>query len=140
MPAWPSFNAGLNFLGACLLTLGYFMIRRRQVKLHRLCMSLAFAVSIVFLISYLLYHYQAGSVKFQGIGALRTIYLGILISHTALAALVPPLALRTMYLALKKRYAEHRRAARWTLPVWLYVCVTGVIVYLMLYFLPLFHA
>ena len=93
----------------------------------------AFTVSVVFLISYLVYHYQVGSVRFQKTGAIRTVYLSILLTHTVLAAAVPPLAAITLTRGLKGRFAQHRRIARWTLPIWLYVSVTGVIVYLMLY-------
>jgi uncharacterized membrane protein YozB (DUF420 family) len=96
-------------------------------------MLAAFSVSVLFLISYLVYHYQVGSVRFQRTGTIRTIYLGILFTHTVLAAVVPVLAVVTLFRALQERFDRHRRLARWTLPIWLYVSVTGVTVYLMLY-------
>lgn len=135
MPAssLPALNAGLNTLAAVLLVSGWLFIRSGRVLAHRLCMGGAFAVSTLFLASYLYYHFHAGSVRYQGTGGLRTLYFAILISHTVLAVLVPPLALRTLYLALKERFEEHKRAARWALPIWLYVSVTGVAVYVMLY-------
>jgi uncharacterized membrane protein YozB (DUF420 family) len=96
-------------------------------------MLAAFTVSVLFLVSYLVYHAQVGSVRFQKTGAIRAIYLSILLTHTVLAAAVPPLAIVTLSRALKERYDRHRRIARWTLPIWLYVSVTGVVVYWMLY-------
>ena len=129
----PTLNALLNTLSAALLISGYAMIRRGKVEVHRACMLAAFATSTLFLISYLVYHANVGSVAFTGRGAVRTVYFTILISHVSLAALVPPLALVTLTHGLRKRFDRHRRIARWTLPVWLYVSVTGVIVYAMLY-------
>ena len=129
----PTLNALLNTLSAALLISGYAMIRRGKVEVHRACMLAAFATSTLFLISYLVYHANVGSVAFTGRGAVRTVYFTILISHVILAALVPPLALVTLTHGLRKRFDRHRRIARWTLPVWLYVSVTGVIVYAMLY-------
>lgn len=129
----PTLNALLNTLSAALLISGYAMIRRGKVEVHRACMLAAFATSTLFLISYLVYHANVGSVAFTGRGAVRTVYFTILISHVTLAALVPPLALVTLTHGLRKRFDRHRRIARWTLPVWLYVSVTGVIVYAMLY-------
>ncbi len=129
----PTLNALLNTLSAALLISGYAMIRRGKVEVHRACMLAAFATSTLFLISYLVYHANVGSVAFPGRGAVRTVYFTILISHVILAALVPPLALVTLTHGLRKRFDRHRRIARWTLPVWLYVSVTGVIVYAMLY-------
>ena len=131
----PTVNAVLNSTSAVLLVLGYRFVRRRQVAAHRACMLAAFAVSVLFLVSYLTYHAQVGSVRFSGTGALRVLYLTILVSHSLLAAVVPPLAVLTVYRALRGQVDRHRRVARWTLPIWLYVSVTGVVVYLMLYHL-----
>lgn len=132
----PAFNAGINSAVTVLLVSGWLAIRRRRVPVHRACMLAAVALSVVFFASYLVYHYQVGSVPFQGAGALRTLYFAILISHTALAAAVPFLVGVTLYRALRGRFARHRAIARWTLPIWLYVSVTGVVVYLMLYQMP----
>ena len=129
----PTVNAVLNGSAAVLLVWGYWLIRRRRIGPHRRVMLAAFTVSTLFLVSYLVYHYQVGSVRFQKGGALRTVYLAILASHTVLAAAVPPLAVVSLARGLGGRYEKHRRVARWTLPIWLYVSVTGVIVYLMLY-------
>jgi len=129
----PSVNATLNFTAAILLIWGYLLIRRKQVQTHRKVMLTAFAVSSLFLVCYLVYHSQVGSVPYQKTGALRVIYFSILITHTMLAAAVPPLAIVTLNRGLKARFDKHRRIARWTLPIWLYVSVTGVVVYLMLY-------
>jgi len=131
----PTVNAVLNCTSAVLLGLGYHCIRRRQIAAHRACMLGAFAVSVLFLVSYLTYHAQVGSVRFSGTGALRGLYLTILASHSVLAAVVPPLAVLTVVRALRGQVDRHRRLARWTLPIWLYVSVTGVVVYLMLYHL-----
>lgn len=129
----PALNATLNAICAILLVWGYTLIRRKRIQAHRRVMISAFVVSIAFLASYLVYHYQVGSVRFQKTGAIRTIYLAILATHTVLAAAVPPLAIITLRRGLKERYDKHRKLARWTLPVWLYVSVTGVVVYWMLY-------
>jgi uncharacterized membrane protein YozB (DUF420 family) len=129
----PALNAMLNATSAVLLLIGYGLIRRGRIQAHRRVMIAAFSVSVLFLISYLIYHYQVGSVYFQGTGAIRAVYLTILLTHTTLAALVPFLAVITLRRGLIKRYESHRRIARWTLPIWLYVSVTGVIVYWMLY-------
>ena len=131
----PHINATLNGLGAILLVTGYVFIHQERIGAHRACMVGAFTLSILFLISYLIYHYQVGSVKFQGTGGLRTFYLAILASHSVLAAIVPFLALITLWQALQERFDKHRKIARWTLPIWLYVSVTGVVVYWMLYHL-----
>jgi len=131
----PTVNAVLNCTSAVLLGLGYRFVRRGQVGAHRACMLGAFTVSVLFLVSYLTYHAQVGSVRFAGTGALRVLYLTILVSHSVLAAVVPPLAVLTVYRALRGEVDRHRRLARWTLPIWLYVSVTGVVVYLMLYHL-----
>lgn len=132
-PLWPTVNATLNGTTALFLTSGYFFIRKGKVEIHTLCMGLAFLVSILFLASYLLYHALAGSTRFPGTGWVRPVYFTILISHTLLAIGIVPLAIRTLYLAVRNRLEEHRRIARWTLPLWLYVSVTGVVVYGMLY-------
>ena len=129
----PAVNAALNATAAALLVWGYVLIRRRSIAAHRKVMLAAFTTSIVFLCSYLIYHSSVGSVRFQRTGAIRTIYLSILLTHTVLAAAVPPLAIVTLSRGLGERYDKHRRIARWTLPVWLYVSVTGVVVYWMLY-------
>jgi uncharacterized membrane protein YozB (DUF420 family) len=129
----PTVNAVLNATSAVLLTIGYLLIRQRRIEAHRKVMLTAFGTSSLFLICYLVYHYQVGSVKFPGTGTIRTVYLTILATHTALAALVPPLAIITLNRGLKKKYDRHRKIARWTLPIWLYVSVTGVVVYWMLY-------
>jgi uncharacterized membrane protein YozB (DUF420 family) len=129
----PTVNATLNGIAAVLLVIGWVLIRRRKIQAHRAVMLSAFACSILFLVSYLVYHYQVGSVRFQGTGAIRTVYFAILISHTLLATAVPFLAAITLFRALKERFAKHRAIARWTLPIWLYVSVTGVVVYWMLY-------
>ena len=137
LSALPALNAALNGTCALLLTVGYLFIRRRRVLAHKICMGSAFVTSTLFLISYLTYHHHVGSRPFGGQGAIRSLYFTILISHTILAATIVPLALITMYRALKGRFDRHVRIARWTLPLWLYVSVTGVIVYLMLYHLYL---
>jgi uncharacterized membrane protein YozB (DUF420 family) len=129
----PALNASLNGVSAILLVAGYVCIRRRRIAAHRACMIAAFGVSVLFLISYLVYHAEVGSVRFPGTGAVRTLYLSILLTHTVLAALVPPLALITLYRALRADFARHRRIARWTFPIWLYVAITGVVIYVLLY-------
>ena len=129
----PTVNAVLNATSAVLLLIGYALIRRRSVAAHRAVMIAAFSCSVLFLISYLTYHFQVGSVKFQGTGAIRTVYFTILLTHTVLAAAVPFLAVITLVRALRQRFDRHRAIARWTLPVWLYVSATGVAVYWMLY-------
>ena len=129
----PALNASLNSLSAVLLTTGYVFIRRRQIGAHRTCMLAAFATSALFLVSYLVYHANVGSIPFTGRGPIRVVYFAILISHIVLAAAILPLALVTLVHALRERFDRHARLARWTLPIWLYVSVTGVVVYLMLY-------
>jgi putative membrane protein len=131
----PLVNAWLNGTSALLLTVGYGFIRRRKVTAHKTCMVTAFGVSSCFLVSYVIYHYHAGSKPFGGHGWIRGVYYPLLISHLILAALIVPLALTTLYRAWRGQFARHRRIARWTLPVWLYVSVTGVLVYWMLYHL-----
>ena len=129
----PSVNAALNSLSAILLVAGYLFIKSRNIKAHKACMLAAFASSILFLISYLVYHYQVGSVPFKGQGGIRLVYFTILLTHTILAMTVVPLALVTLFRAFKESFDLHRRIARWTFPIWLYVSVTGVVVYWMLY-------
>lgn len=131
----PHVNASLNGLGAVLLVVGYLCIRRKKIAAHKACMIGAFCLSILFLVSYLVYHSQVGSVRFQGTGAVRTFYLSILATHSLLAAIVPFLAVITLWRALRERFEKHVRIARWTLPIWLYVSITGVVVYWMLYHL-----
>lgn len=129
----PALNAVLNATAATLLVIGYVLIRRRRFRAHRAVMLAAFGTSTLFLISYLIYHANAGSRPFPGQGTIRTVYLIILVSHIILAALIVPLALVTLTRGLRERFDRHVPIARWTLPIWLYVSVTGVIVYLMLY-------
>ncbi|TMA13415.1 MAG: DUF420 domain-containing protein [Deltaproteobacteria bacterium] len=125
----PSVNAALNSASALLLIAGYLFIRNKRVLAHKACMLAAFTTSSLFLLSYLVYHYNVGSVPFRGQGWIRTVYFAILISHTVLAVLIVPLVLITLTRALKGNFDRHRRIARWTFPLWLYVSVTGVIVY-----------
>jgi len=132
-PVLPTVNAVLNASAALLLVWGYTLIRRKQVATHRKVMIMAFITSSLFLVCYLVYHAQVGSVHFPKTGAIRTVYLSILGTHTALAAAVPVLAIITLRRGLAARFDKHRRIARWTLPIWLYVSVTGVVVYVMLY-------
>jgi uncharacterized membrane protein YozB (DUF420 family) len=129
----PTVNAVLNATASVLLVTGFILIRKRKIELHRKVMITAFCVSIAFLASYVIYHAHAKIVYFQRTGFIRTVYLWILWTHTPLAAAVPVLAVITLSRALKGRFVRHRAIARWTLPIWLYVSVTGVIVYLMLY-------
>ncbi len=129
----PTVNALLNGTAATLLVAGFFLIRAGRREAHRRAMTAAFACSVLFLVSYLVYHFEAGSVRFRGTGGVRTFYLTVLLTHTVLAAVVPFLAVTTLVLARKERFEAHRRLARVTLPIWLYVSVTGVVIYLMLY-------
>jgi uncharacterized membrane protein YozB (DUF420 family) len=126
-------KALLNGTSGILLACGYAAIRKGKVQIHKRFMISAFAVSTVFLISYLLYHYRVGHVAFQGQGWVRPVYFVLLISHTILAIVIVPMILITLRRALLERFDRHRIIARWTLPLWFYVCVTGVIVYLMVY-------
>jgi uncharacterized membrane protein YozB (DUF420 family) len=123
----------LNATSGILLIIGYLLIRRGQRDKHRVCMLAAFATSSLFLISYLIYHANVGSVRFTREGFVRPVYFTILITHVTLAAAVLPLALLTLSRGLKARYGPHRAIARWTLPIWLYVSATGVLVYVLLY-------
>ncbi len=129
----PLVNASLNALSTCLLLYGYTLIRQGKREQHKRAMLSAFAVSTVFLVCYLVYHYYVGSVPYQGQGAMRTVYFTILITHVVLAATVPVLAGLTLWRAFQERFDKHRKIAKITFPIWLYVSVTGVIVYLMLY-------
>jgi putative membrane protein len=129
----PALNAALNGTAAVLLLSGYTFIRRKQVTAHRACMVAAFLTSTAFLISYLIYHARVGSVPFQGQGWIRPIYFFILFTHIMLAAAIVPLALMTLSRALREQFDRHKRIARWTLPLWLYVSVTGVVIYFLLY-------
>ena len=131
----PALNAVLNGTSAVLLTIGFAAIRRRRIRVHRACMMAAFATSILFLASYLTYHLHAGTTRFAGQGWVRPVYFTILGTHTLLAALVPPLAAVTLGFALAARFTRHARLARWTLPAWLYVSVTGVVIYVLLYWI-----
>lgn len=129
----PAVNATLNGISAVLLVIGYVLIRQRRIEPHRWVMIGAFAVSTLFLIGYVIYHANVGSKPFTAQGPVRTVYFFILITHIVLAALVPPMALITLVRGLRARYDKHAKLARWTLPIWLYVSVTGVLVYVMLY-------
>lgn len=128
-----AFNASLNATSAVLLATGYVLIRRRRILAHKVCMLLAAGVSLAFLGSYVLYHLQVGSVPFAGQGWIRPVYFAILGSHTVLAATIVPLAAVTLTRALRGQFDRHRSIARWTLPLWFYVSVTGVVIYVLLY-------
>jgi uncharacterized membrane protein YozB (DUF420 family) len=129
----PALNATLNGLAAIFLTAGYVQIRRGRRDVHKRCMLAALVTSALFLVSYVIYHLNVGSRPFPGQGLIRVIYFAILITHVVLAATTLPLALVTAARGLKGQYSRHVRIARWTLPIWLYVSVTGVVIYLMLY-------
>ena len=129
----PAVNASLNALSGILLIIGYLMIRSRRIEQHRKFMIAAFAASCLFLVCYVVYHAQVGSVRFMRQGFVRPLYFTILATHVTLAAAVPPLAIITLSRGLKARYPQHRRIARWTFPIWMYVSVTGVLVYVLLY-------
>jgi putative membrane protein len=129
----PAVNATLNGISGVLLLVGYLLIRARKIELHRRVMIAAFTTSSLFLVSYIVYHAQVGSVRFVRQGFVRPLYFTILITHVTLAAVVLPLAIVTLSRGLKARYARHRAIARWTFPIWLYVSVTGVLVYVLLY-------
>jgi uncharacterized membrane protein YozB (DUF420 family) len=129
----PALNATLNATAAVLLAVGWILIRRGRIAQHRAVMIAAFCTSVLFLISYLTYHAQIGSKHFPGTGAVRIVYFTILLTHTVLAATIVPLVLITLSRGLKRRDARHRAIARWTMPLWMYVSVTGVVVYVMLY-------
>ena len=129
----PALNATLNATSAVLLCTGWYLIKHGRRTAHRNVMLAACSVSVAFLVSYLVYHAQVGSVRFTKQGLIRTIYLTILLTHTVLAAAIVPLVVVTLSRGLSAKYDRHRRIARWTMPIWLYVSVTGVIVYVMLY-------
>lgn len=131
--AFPALDAALNFLTACLLLAGHAFVRRGQIARHRAAMLAAFVTSVVFLGCYLWYHAHAGVKPYPGTGWPRRAYLAMLLSHSVLAAAVPPLAIVTLTLGLRGRIAAHRRVARWTYPIWLYVSATGVLIWLVLY-------
>jgi putative membrane protein len=129
----PALNATLNGISAAFLVAGFILIKQRRWRIHKRCMLGALASSTLFLISYVVYHANTGSRPFAGTGTVRTIYFSILITHVVLAATILPLALVTTARGLREQYGKHVKVARWTLPLWLYVSVTGVIIYLMLY-------
>jgi uncharacterized membrane protein YozB (DUF420 family) len=129
----PALNAVLNGTSALLLVAGYVCIRRRAIAAHRACMLAAVGTSVLFLASYLVYHAQVGSVRFQGTGIVRSVYFAVLLSHTVLAAAIVPLVAITLNRALRGRFDRHAAIARRTLPIWIYVSITGVVIYLMLY-------
>jgi uncharacterized membrane protein YozB (DUF420 family) len=131
----PAVNALLNGLATVLLVVGWLLIKSRREQAHKWVMISAFGVSVAFLGCYLVYHYHVGSVPFAGPSGIRAVYLTILATHIVLAAVVPLLAIATVYLGLADRRHRHRQLARWTLPIWLYVSVTGVVIYVMLYHL-----
>jgi len=129
----PTLNACLNAASTVFLVLGFWFIRQKKIPQHKFCMLTAFGISCVFLASYLVHHARVGSVRFSGPDSLRPVYFAVLVPHVILAALVPPLAIVTIRRALKGNFERHKKIARFTLPVWLYVSVTGVVVYWMLY-------
>jgi uncharacterized membrane protein YozB (DUF420 family) len=131
----PTLNAMLNATSAALLVAGFRFIRHRQIAAHKRCMIAASATSALFLLSYVIYHYNVGSMPFRGQGWIRPLYFTILLSHTVLATVIVPLVLVTLFRAWKADFVKHARVAKWTLPIWLYVSVTGVIIYAMLYHL-----
>ena len=133
LAAWPALNAALNATSAALLLAGFLSIRGKRIGPHVLFMLSALGVSTVFFISYLTYHAQVGSVRFLETGWVRPVYFSVLISHTLLAIVIVPLALRTLFLAVRKRFPEHVAIARWAFPLWLYVSMSGIVVYAMLY-------
>jgi putative membrane protein len=126
-------NAILNSAAFVLLMAGFVFIKRKNIAAHRACMISALVVSAAFLISYLTYHWHVGDVRFGGSGFIRPVYFAILIPHVILAGTIVPLAMVTLYYALRRRFPSHRRIARWTWPLWIYVSVTGVVIYVMLY-------
>ena len=128
----PGVNAALNATSATLLVLGFAAIRSGHREVHKSLMVSAFAASAMFLVGYVLYHYAHGDTQYQGVGAIRTVYFTILITHVLLSIVMLPMILTTFYLATRERFVAHKRLARWTLPIWLYVSVTGVVIYFML--------
>lgn len=129
----PAVNATLNATSGIFLLTGYVLIKQRRITAHRNAMLAAFTSSTLFLISYLVYHYHVGSHPFRGQGAIRQVYFAILISHVILAVVILPFIISTLTKGLRAQYVRHKRVAKWTFPLWMYVSVTGVIVYLMLY-------
>ena len=129
----PAINASLNAISGVLLVIGYGLMRARRIEQHRWCMIAAFTTSSLFLVCYLIYHAQVGSVRFTRVGLVRPLYYTILITHVSLAAAVLPLAIVTLTRGLKGQFVKHRSIAKWTFPIWLYVSVTGVLVYVLLY-------
>ena len=129
----PTLNAILNATSGLLVLTGFIFIRRKQINAHRACMVAAVTVSLLFLVSYIVYHYHHGATRFTGTGLARPVYFTILISHTLLAATIVPFVIVTLRRALRGQFLRHMKVARWTFPMWLYVSVTGVIVYFMLY-------
>lgn len=129
----PTLNAILNATCTVLLVCGVIFVKRNNITAHRACMIAAVSVSALFLMSYLVYHYHVGSVPFTTHGWIRPVYFTILLSHTVLAVVALPLVLRALYLGLQDRLPQHRRVVKWAFPIWIYVSVTGVVVYLMLY-------
>ena len=130
---FPALDASLNATSALLLTIGYVLIRRGNIRAHRACMLSAFVTSALFLVCYLWYHAHHGVTHFPAHGVVRTFYFTLLTSHTVLAVVIVPLVVVTLYRALREMFDRHKRIARWTLPLWIYVSVTGVVVYWMLY-------
>lgn len=128
----PGVNAALNATSATLLVLGFAAIRSGRREVHKRLMVSAFAASAVFLVGYVLYHYAHGDTQYQGVGAIRTVYFTILITHVLLSIAMLPMILTTFYFATRERFSSHKRLARWTLPIWLYVSITGVVIYFML--------
>ncbi len=126
-------NAALNATAAVLIGTGFYFIRQKNIHAHKVCMIAAVVVSSLFLTSYLIYHYNVGSVPFTKQGWIRNVYFPLLLTHTVLAVVTLPMVLRTLFLALKGRFQSHAGSAKWTFPVWMYVSVTGVVVYLLLY-------
>lgn len=129
----PALNATLNGISAVFLASGFVAILNRKILLHKICMISAFLTSTIFLISYLTYHAKVGSVRFNHFGWIRPVYFSVLLTHTVLAALIVPLVLVTLSRALRGKFEKHKKIARWTLPLWFYVSVTGVLIYWMLY-------
>jgi len=130
---FPALNASLNATSAVLLSFGFYFIRRKQVNGHKACMISAFIVSAIFLVFYVVYHLQHGRTHFTGQGWIRPVYFTILLTHTILAIVMVPMILMTLWRALRGQFEKHKRIARWTWPIWLYVSVTGVVVYWILY-------
>ena len=129
----PTINAILNATSGILIIIGYIMIRRKKIAAHRACMIGAVSASVIFLISYLVYHFNVGATRFAGTGWSRPVYFTVLVTHTALAAVLAPVVVVTLRRALKGEFARHLKIAKWTFPMWLYVSITGVLVYFMLY-------